>query len=1005
MVLQLGTAARLGRRPRGRPPSRRPHPRRRPPVARAVPPSARPPARAGASAPEPRRRRARAAVRQLLRERADALLTADRAGLPGRPSTRGRSRCGTAGGAVRRARAVPLATWDYRSTPPPAPARRSASTGATAAGAWWAPDVACATRSPASTSGRSRRPPPDLRAARRPVAARRRRRLRRCRAGRRRARYGTAGRSWRSARRGRAGARPPRRSSACCSSRRARRPTPSRGSPRSGGRGASASSSLVPATRDELAGLLGTDGDLSRIAAVATAELRGGRDDYDPAGDRVLVNPETFAALGAARPPGRADPRAHARGDPPGERTRRAGVARRGASPTSSATPASTCRVTVDGAPTCAAEVRDGRLPAALPADEDFDGSNPRLAQAYQGAWLAVRLLAERHGRAGAAALLPRRRGPPRRPPAGAVERRPARRARHDDRGAHRRLAGVAAAPARVSRRAPRSSWRSAGRARRRARARRPVDAAAGRRPQPDAGRDFTAAQIAREVAFHDALRPTSYASLALGLVVVAALGLTRAGARLVRAVARPLGGGWVWQVLLGTLAVTVVVPAGHAAAAGAQRDRAARVRPVDADLGLVVARRRRGRAGRRRAERPRAAGARRHRPRARRTWWAWGAGVTAALVVAGSFAYPLVVEPVFNYFTPLPAGPLRTEVLDAGRARRRAVDDVLVADASRRTTALERLRQRLRRQPPASSSTTPCVDQATPRRGRAGRGARAGPRQRRRRAARHAARRARCRGRGVRAGRCSSRWSPVRAAAAPTACTTRAWSRSCWRWSRWAPRRRARRATSCRGASRRGPTSTRSTSPAIRSLRRLTAAARDHQPVRPRPEPACVRAVLHAPQRDRAPGDGPRVGAPRLSTSGAGEDARRHQRLPAPPRRHPGLRARPRVRLPADEVVVYAPAWQGAAAFDAAQPFPVIRHPASLLLPVPGVLRRARDVAARRGMRPGVVRRRRPPWAAGATARAGPRGRLDARPRGRLGAAAGRARRSCAGSAATSTW
>jgi hypothetical protein len=38
---------------------------------------------------------------------------------------------------------------------------------------------------------------------------------------------------------------------------------------------------------------------------------------------------------------------------------------------------------------------------------------------------------------------------------------------------------------------------------------------------QPDASRDFTAAQLAREVAFHDALRPTSYASLALGLVVV----------------------------------------------------------------------------------------------------------------------------------------------------------------------------------------------------------------------------------------------------------------------------------------------------------------------------------------------------------------------------------------------------------------------------------------------------------------------------------------------------
>ena len=49
---------------------------------------------------------------------------------------------------------------------------------------------------------------------------------------------------------------------------------------------------------------------------------------------------------------------------------------------------------------------------------------------------------------------------------------------------------------------------------------------------------------------------PASLASLVLGLAVTAVLGLTPLGARLVRAVARPLGGGWVWQVLLGTLAL-----------------------------------------------------------------------------------------------------------------------------------------------------------------------------------------------------------------------------------------------------------------------------------------------------------------------------------------------------------------------------------------------------------------------------------------------------------------
>ncbi|WP_305039661.1 glycosyltransferase family 4 protein [Frankia sp. CiP3] len=50
--------------------------------------------------------------------------------------------------------------------------------------------------------------------------------------------------------------------------------------------------------------------------------------------------------------------------------------------------------------------------------------------------------------------------------------------------------------------------------------------------------------------------------------------------------------------------------------------------------------------------------------------------------------------------------------------------------------------------------------------------------------------------------------------------------------------------------------------------------------------------------------------------------------------------------RLPGGAVTVYAPAWKGAAAFDAAAPFPVVRHPTSLMLPTPDVLRRAREVA-----------------------------------------------------------
>jgi phosphatidyl-myo-inositol dimannoside synthase len=53
--------------------------------------------------------------------------------------------------------------------------------------------------------------------------------------------------------------------------------------------------------------------------------------------------------------------------------------------------------------------------------------------------------------------------------------------------------------------------------------------------------------------------------------------------------------------------------------------------------------------------------------------------------------------------------------------------------------------------------------------------------------------------------------------------------------------------------------------------------------------------------------------------------------------------------RLPPEQLTVYAPAWDGAAEFDAKQPFEVIRHPTSLMLPVPSVTRRAAAIAKTR--------------------------------------------------------
>ena len=210
-----------------------------------------------------------------------------------------------------------------------------------------------------------------------------------------------------------------------------------------------------------------------------------------------------------------------------------------------------------------------------------------------------------------------------------------------------------------------------------------------GAHPVADVGRDFTPAQVAREEAFHSALRPSAYSSLLLGLVVAGLLGLTPLGGRLVTAVARPLGGGRVAQVLLGTLALGLVgrlvtLPLdvrseqvlrryglstqgwGGWAADAVKGLLVATVLTSLALLAVLLLVR-----------------------LLPRTWWAWGAAVTALLVVVGSFVYPLTVEPLFNHFTPLPASGLRTDLLALAAKDGVPVQDVLVADASRRTSAL----------------------------------------------------------------------------------------------------------------------------------------------------------------------------------------------------------------------------------------------------------------------------------------------------------------------------
>jgi STE24 endopeptidase len=67
--------------------------------------------------------------------------------------------------------------------------------------------------------------------------------------------------------------------------------------------------------------------------------------------------------------------------------------------------------------------------------------------------------------------------------------------------------------------------------------------------------------------------------------------------------------------------------------------------------------------------------------------WPLVAAAAAVLLVLALAVAGPVLIEPLFNRFTPLEAGPLRARLLDLAETMGVPVRDVLVADASRRTT------------------------------------------------------------------------------------------------------------------------------------------------------------------------------------------------------------------------------------------------------------------------------------------------------------------------------
>ncbi len=73
---------------------------------------------------------------------------------------------------------------------------------------------------------------------------------------------------------------------------------------------------------------------------------------------------------------------------------------------------------------------------------------------------------------------------------------------------------------------------------------------------------------------------------------------------------------------------------------------------------------------------------------KAPRRWWIPASALIVLGGVLATFASPLVIDPIFNRFTPLAAGPARTSVVELAARAGVKVGSVYVIDASRRTTA-----------------------------------------------------------------------------------------------------------------------------------------------------------------------------------------------------------------------------------------------------------------------------------------------------------------------------
>ncbi|NUO58442.1 MAG: M48 family metallopeptidase [Hamadaea sp.] len=196
---------------------------------------------------------------------------------------------------------------------------------------------------------------------------------------------------------------------------------------------------------------------------------------------------------------------------------------------------------------------------------------------------------------------------------------------------------------------------------------------------------ELPADKVARARHYRAELRLIAYPSMILGIVAALILGLTPLGAKLVDLVPGPwwvkaVGGGLL-VLFLADLVTLPLAAVGHRISVryglstqgwGAWSLDLLKGYAITAILGAIVL--------------FVFFGVTRLAPN---WWWAWAAAGAAGLVVLLSFIFPLLVEPVFNKFTPMEDGPLRTRIVAMAAEDGVPVRDVLVADASRRTRAV----------------------------------------------------------------------------------------------------------------------------------------------------------------------------------------------------------------------------------------------------------------------------------------------------------------------------